>query len=71
MRYTAVLFGGPEDGKIVQVSSFVPSIVFPVRKTLAQMVQEGEALFFTYYEEVYDYEMHLINTEALYIYRQK
>ena len=69
--YVAVLFGGPLDGDELQVSTFAPTIKFPVRKSQAQMAKEGESLASVYEKEIYDRVMSLGKYECLYLYRQK
>ncbi len=64
---TAILFGGPADGTVMEIPLFALELHFPVKRKTCY-VSEGVPL---YVEEIYDFEMHISETECLYVYRIK
>jgi hypothetical protein len=66
----ATLFGGPLDGKVIELEMAAPIIRFPHRKNIVQHVKEGGKLPRIYNHLTYELEMWTGEKACMYVYKE-
>jgi hypothetical protein len=68
---TATLFGGPFDGKVIELEHAAVTLKIPRRENIIKHVKEGGKLPRSYTHVTYELEMWTGETACMYVYKEE